>query len=157
MPKVTQTQSGQADYHKQLADDYFPNPDKYRKAAVESGMTETELLESRIPPRHRSRSGASVVEVMMWHQKDGLDVVQRGYSNACSMIDYGNFTSDEYNKTTEAKLFWEWNEDAYLRTLETGCSPYELDHMPNAGRMPDNPTERLSSVSELAAQSPENP
>ena len=158
MAKGTGQAGGAPDHHAVLSDDYFPNPDKYRLAAKNAGVSEMEFLETRIPPKNRSKAGASVVEVMMWHKKK-VDLVGRGYSRSCAAEDIGDFTSDNFNKSVEAKLFWEWNEDSFCRTLQTGCSPSDLDNgrVNIDSRMPQKTTERLSSVSGLNEGSAENP
>ena len=161
-PPVRKKEGGSIDKHQALTDDYFKDsksPDRYKNAARRAGVSEAEYLETRIPPKDRSSTGASVVEVMMWHRKK-VDLVGRGYAASCQLNKIGNFTSDQFNKSPEAKLFWEWNEDGFSRTLQTGVSPQQLNNISPDSRAPrKNPkaTDRLSSVYGLSAQSAENP
>ena len=148
-------EGGAIDKHEQLTDSYFKNPGAYQKLAYERGVSVMELLESRIPPKERSKLGASVVEVMMWHRHK-VDLIGRGYSGSSPINKVGNFTNDQFNKTDDAKLFWEFNEDSYCRTLQTGASPQELASAPAVGRNPES-TERLSTISGLQQQTAENP
>ena len=152
----TGQEGGTIDRHEKLTESYFKNPAPYRKLARKRGVSETELLESRIPPKHRSKIGASVVEVMMWHRHK-VDLLSRGYSNASPVNEIGDLTSEEFNKTTDAKLYWEWNEDSFCRTLQMGCSPEELAEISPDTRNPGDQKDRLATLAGLGANTAENP
>lgn len=147
-------EGGSIDVHQKLTDAYFANDDVYINMARESGVSLTELLESRIPPKERSRLGASVVEVMMWH-RNKVDLIGRGYSNSSPVNKVGDFTNETFNKSVDAKFFWEFNEDQYCRTLQTGASPEELASISPDTRNPGE-TDRLSSLAGLAENTAEN-
>lgn len=147
-------EGGSIDKHKKLTEAYFANPGKVGLLARKYGMSVMDYLESQISPKDRSTLGASVVEVMMWH-RTGADLIGRGYARSSPLTKIGNFTNEEFNKTADSKLFWDFQEDTYCRTLQTGASPEELAVIPVG--IPANTEDRLSSLAGLSENTAENP
>ena len=150
MPKGRGQEGGSVDPHEKITELYFNNPGRAALLAQKSGMHVMDWLECQINPKHRSKLGASVVEVMMWN-KTGAELIGRGYAQSSPLVKMGNFTSESFNKTPEAKLFWDFQEDTFCRTLKTGASPQELADI----RVGSN--DRLASLAGLEEQTAENP
>ena len=146
---------GAVDRYKKLSEDYFKRPDIYGRAARKKGMSRMEFLETRIPIEERDQGGASALEIVMWHRSK-VQLIGRGYSQSSPLIDVGDFTSEQFNKTTDAKLFWEFAEDSYCGCLQTGASPEELANISPDRRNPET-MDRLETLAGLSENTAENP
>ncbi len=92
---------------RQLADNWQTNDKKFYDAARSLGIPVFQLLEFLNTPAERSMNDMTTAALVMWYMS-GVDIESdNGFSAGNKLIQIGDMSKDEFDMTSEGKLFWE--------------------------------------------------